>query len=69
MTLTSDQQTVANDLAKFIIFKKLEINTPEDLQAVFLQYLKEGSVSNWFFTIADDHQKQQFTKALINEVA
>ena len=64
MNLTSAQQEVTNDLIAFIKFKKIEINTSQDLDKAFRDYLINGSVSHWYLQKADDHQKKQFRKQL-----
>lgn len=64
MTLTAGQQVVTNDLIKFIQFKNIKINSPEDLDSAFRDFLKKGSVAHFYLQVADDHQKLQFTKQI-----
>ena len=68
MTLTSAQQEVTNDLVKFIQSQKIEINSPEDLQIAFRDYLINGSASHFYLQTADDHQKKQFRKQLTKTI-
>ena len=64
MNLTTDQQEVTNDLLKFIQSQKIEINSPEDLDKAFRNYLENGSASHFYLQTADDHQKKQFRKQI-----
>lgn len=68
MTFTADQQTVANDLAKFIQLKNIEIKNPEDLDSAFRDFLKNGSAARFYLQVADDHQKSQFAKQIIKNI-
>lgn len=68
MTLSVEQQTVVNDLAKFIQFKNIEINSPEDLDKAFRDYLINGSATHFYLQVADDHQKKQFEKQIIKNI-
>jgi len=64
MKFTAEQQNVTNDLIKYINYKGVEINSPEDLDKAFRDYLLNGSASHYYLQTADDHQKKQFAKEI-----
>lgn len=68
MNLTASQIEVSTDLVKYIKAKNLVINTPEDLDQAFRDYLINGSASHFFLQTADEHQKKQFSNRIKGEL-